>query len=212
MFFKPLLRGLGGEPERRRIPRRGRRGSPAHCEVGSGGLCGRARDTPRVYTTCMHALRMHFCPRPASTGWRAARWPPRSGCRRHRAPCIRDYDAGFCAFKAQCCASATVDAPRRHGRPERVSGDDSGLHFDVRSLRWSWQAESGRRRVVVIVARACESVHFSARASKTDVAVEDTYFPRKHPPSGAPAAQVPPIYNRRPLAATQTPFSPRSSM
>ena len=32
----------------------------AHCEVGSGGLCGRARDTPRVYTTCMHALTMHF--------------------------------------------------------------------------------------------------------------------------------------------------------
>ena len=69
-------------------------------------------DTPRVYTTCMHALRMHFLPATGLYG--LARGSVAAAQRFGRQPCALrgDFYAGFCAFKAVAdrCAGAGAKA------------------------------------------------------------------------------------------------------
>ena len=71
-------------------------------KVGSGGIIRRrpGADTPRVYTTCMHALRTHFLPANGycvllrgSAAAAGAVWEAACALR-------GDYDTGFCALSA----------------------------------------------------------------------------------------------------------------
>ena len=138
-----------------------------------------------------------FCPRPASTGWRAVRWPPRSGFGRQPCALRGDYDTGFCALSAvlRVCDGAGAKAAAPMARAAIIA-----VFIVLWCLRWHDLSKDNSRGQLRRRGGSCESVHRGPASQKTDVPKDPTFLqnPRRRTPHRAN------INRARPTDATQT--------